>query len=96
MACHWLAALWEITLPLVCTGSVSMLSLMDHHCWLAYVLDLFAKLPMLNTFFCIMHADELFRCEVDSPPRLLPSLRCSAYILVVLHSMPAWWLPGTC
>lgn len=42
-------------------GSVSMLSLMDHHSWLAYVLDLFAKLPKLNTFFCIMRTDELFR-----------------------------------
>ena len=38
-----------------------MLSLMDHHSWLAYVLDLFAKLPKLTTFFCIMRTDELFR-----------------------------------
>ena len=58
----------EIALPLVCAGSVSMLSLMDHHCWLAYVLDLFAKLPMLNTFFCIMRTDELFRCEIAQHP----------------------------
>ena len=42
-------------------GTVSMLSLMDHHSWLAYVLALFANLPQLNTFFCIMRTDELFR-----------------------------------
>ncbi len=38
-----------------------MLSLMDHHSWLAYVLDLFANLPKLNSFFCIMRKEELFR-----------------------------------
>ena len=61
-----------------------MLSLMDHHCWLAYVLDLFAKLPMLNTFFCIMRTDELFRCATVQPP---PSW-------CVLHRVPALKLPG--
>ncbi len=58
----------EIAPPLACAGSVSMLSLMDHHCWLAYVLDLFAKLPMLNTFFCVMRTDELFRCATGQTP----------------------------
>ena len=63
-------------LPLACAGSVSMLSLMDHHCWLAYVLDLFTKLPMLNTFFCIMRTDELFRCAAATSP------------LACLHALP--------